>query len=843
MGFFDVNIPIEDEPKDKNRAKHAKDTRVRLVVKAMELGYSGIAFNRSISGVISDSDRCTITTLPLQSLLEASPVLAETVRFHRKVLGVPVGETFKQYTRLTVIVETMLQAAAVNPHNPVLRGYDLVAIRPMDEQTFEHACKNLEVDLISVDFGERLPFQIKRASVKIAMERGIFFEIMYSPAISNFRSRREMFSSAKVLINYTHGRNIIVSSAASRVNELRGPNDVANMSTLFGLSMEHARAAVSKNCRTVIHHGLTRKKCYKSAIQVENHSPDGIFGSDKAWFNVSEVWDPISSGDGDLILKTNLVENVQPNDKKGPSSRAKKRRRASSSQNTGVLVHNDNQRMGLNARTSTCGLQLNNSTLQTANVAKKSTDVTLSDGDTVMEELKSRMKNMGIPHTIPYGVHNFNIPDDVEFLAVNNSGHQLVSNGVTWVTEYKSSADQCVTQQSSIANCNADIDPVNGTGIKPPGLSFNRDKGPSVTVVHTDALRVCNDNSLPSHDINGLVGIRCDNIFNSNTQIKLPESKKHDSTIGSVMEQVIQVPGSVMHVDGLESRENRRLFTEPSILQGDLISDDALTDTTMSAMGAEELTAVCSNGASEMELDCKTKFLALDDNGQQLVPRRITEAAQDKSSRDQQVTQLSSVVNCNADVDPVNVTGITPPEPSFVGDKGPSVTVHMDALQVCNENSSLSDDITGLVDIRSDDLCNSNPQVMLPVSNINDNLIGNMMGQVILVPGSGVTVDGLESRANKRLFTGTNTQQGDFISDDALIDVTMPSMGARELTAVCSKGASEMELGCKTGTQGRLRRKKLPRVHVLSFRGMLRWPFFKKRVPPRKRNFRKQHKK
>ena len=194
-----------------------------------------------------------------------------------------------------------------------------------------------------------------------------------------------------------------------------------------------------------------------------------------------------------------------------------------------------------------------------------------------------------------------------------------------------------------------------------------------------------------------------------------------------------------------------------------------------------------------------TEFLAFDDNGQQLVPRRTTEAAQDKSSRDQQVTQLSSVVNCNVDVDPVNVTGITPPEPSFIGDKGPSVTVHMDALQVCNENSSLSDDITGLVDIRSDDLCNSNPQVMLPVSNINDNLIGNMMGQVILVPGSGVTEDGLESRANKRLFTGTNTHQGDFISDDALIDVTMPSMGARELTAVCSKGAPEMELSCKTG--------------------------------------------
>ena len=51
------------------------------------------------------------------------------------------------------------------------------------------------------------------------------------------------------MINYTRGQNIIVSSAASHVNELRGPNDVANMSTLFGLSMEHAQATISKNCR------------------------------------------------------------------------------------------------------------------------------------------------------------------------------------------------------------------------------------------------------------------------------------------------------------------------------------------------------------------------------------------------------------------------------------------------------------------------------------------------------------------------------------------------------------------------------------------------------------------
>ena len=64
------------------------------------------------------------------------------------------------------------------------------------------------------------------------------------------------------------------------------------------------------------------------------------------------------------VLKTNLVQNGQPNDKKGPS-RARKRRRASSSQKTVVLVPNDNKRMGLNARTSTCGLQLHNFSVHT----------------------------------------------------------------------------------------------------------------------------------------------------------------------------------------------------------------------------------------------------------------------------------------------------------------------------------------------------------------------------------------------------------------------------------------------------------------------------------------------
>jgi len=50
-------------------------------------------------------------------------------------------------------------------------------------------------------------------------------------------------------------KNLIFSSAAPSVNELRGPYDVANFLSLLGLSMERAKAAISKNCRYVA------KKC------------------------------------------------------------------------------------------------------------------------------------------------------------------------------------------------------------------------------------------------------------------------------------------------------------------------------------------------------------------------------------------------------------------------------------------------------------------------------------------------------------------------------------------------------------------------------------------------------
>ena len=79
--------------------------------------------------------------------------------------------------------------------------------------------------------------------------------------------------------------------------------------------------------------------------------------------------------------------------------------------------------MGLNPRTSTCGIQLHNSSLHTNTMSKKNTNVTISYADTLMEELKSTMKNMAIPHDTPYYVNKYSISDDVNFGGLNNNAY------------------------------------------------------------------------------------------------------------------------------------------------------------------------------------------------------------------------------------------------------------------------------------------------------------------------------------------------------------------------------------------------------------------------------------
>ncbi|CAH1418892.1 unnamed protein product [Lactuca virosa] len=295
MGFFDLNIPYTES--NKRNPTTEKSIRLKLAVKAMELGYTGVAYNRTITGVMSEADRCSISLFPLSSVLKVSPSISTSVNLHRRLLNVPTSTPFRQYTRLTVVVDTPAQGSALNSGNPVLKTYDIVAVRPLKQDAFDQACKNYEVDIIAIDFSENR-FRLKQPLIKAAIERGVYFEITYSGLVLDAHLRRQMISNAKVLVDWTRGKNLLFSSAAPSVTELRGPHDVANLASLLGLSMERAKASVSRTCRSLLENSLRKKKFYKEAIRVELITSD----TEEAGFDDWLKWDPISSGEGDLQI-------------------------------------------------------------------------------------------------------------------------------------------------------------------------------------------------------------------------------------------------------------------------------------------------------------------------------------------------------------------------------------------------------------------------------------------------------------------------------------------------------------------------------------------------------------
>ncbi|XP_059755296.1 ribonuclease P protein subunit p30 isoform X2 [Balaenoptera ricei] len=143
-----------------------------------------------------------------------------------------------------------------------VRLYDIVAVFPKTEKLFHVACTHLDVDLVCITVAEKLPFYFKRPPINVAIDRGVGFELVYSPAIKDSTMRRYTISNALNLMQVCKGKNVIISSAAERPLEIRGPYDVANLGLLFGLSESDAKAAVSTNCRAVLLHGETRKTAF-----------------------------------------------------------------------------------------------------------------------------------------------------------------------------------------------------------------------------------------------------------------------------------------------------------------------------------------------------------------------------------------------------------------------------------------------------------------------------------------------------------------------------------------------------------------------------------------------------
>lgn len=167
---------------------------------AINDGYTNLVYNFVKDGQnnLSEMDICKWRGFDLEELWrefgssKSLPKFKQAVRPTTKNLN----EYVKQYTRLTINLDTMLYFnnfknlnVNANPKVPIINSYDLFAIRPAcvknekatdPEKIFENVCRNSECDIISIDFGQKFSFFLDKTHIKMALLRGANFEITYS---------------------------------------------------------------------------------------------------------------------------------------------------------------------------------------------------------------------------------------------------------------------------------------------------------------------------------------------------------------------------------------------------------------------------------------------------------------------------------------------------------------------------------------------------------------------------------------------------------------------------------------------------------------------------------------
>ncbi|XP_020658863.2 ribonuclease P protein subunit p30 isoform X1 [Pogona vitticeps] len=234
-GFVDLNIPYLQE----------KESLQKLVETAAHLGYSTVAINYVVD--YEEKKKEIVKPVSPAELFSTVPLVQGK------------SKPIKILSRLTLVVSDPSHCNILRATSTNIKFYDIFAVFPKNGKLFHVACTTLDVDLVCLHVTEKLPFYIKRPSVNVAIDRGIYFELVYVPAIKDSTMRRYTISNALSLMQICRGKNIILSSAAEKPLQLRGPYDVANLGWLFGLSEGNAKAAVSTNGRAVLLHGETRK--------------------------------------------------------------------------------------------------------------------------------------------------------------------------------------------------------------------------------------------------------------------------------------------------------------------------------------------------------------------------------------------------------------------------------------------------------------------------------------------------------------------------------------------------------------------------------------------------------
>lgn len=237
---------------------------------------------------------------------------------------------------------TVLRRATVQYADPrdnhrldaVAAAFDILAVRPMNEAAFNHACVNLaEPSILTLDLATNLGFYFRPKSVMTAVRRGVRIEVCYGQGVGarDARSRALFVANLVGLLRSSKGRGLIVSSGAVAGSPglLRAPADVVNLLAVWGMGTERGLEAVSVNPRGVVMNEGIKRSAFRGMIDVIHGAGDDMEaepGGHVADSGVGKKKD--NHGDGQLkgIKRKNGEQTGAGDDQKLSKRQAKKQK-------------------------------------------------------------------------------------------------------------------------------------------------------------------------------------------------------------------------------------------------------------------------------------------------------------------------------------------------------------------------------------------------------------------------------------------------------------------------------------------------------------------------------------
>ncbi|KRX14437.1 Ribonuclease P protein subunit p30 [Trichinella nelsoni] len=236
--FTDLNILYKQN--------ESRESIISIIKFAFQqLGYSTVAVNCEQLYSYAKSSNAACSKRKRQQSSVPEPFVVDPTEID--ILSLESrGERLRVFSRLTLVVNSVERLQELLS-NKIISNYDIVAVCPLNETTFDMAASDSRVHLLTTDVTADNFSLFQGNRLNEAVRNGKYIEISYSPAIMDTSIRKEVFTCGRKIFSTIGEKGIILTSRATRPMEMRAPYDVINISHLFGMNTNESRSAITVN--------------------------------------------------------------------------------------------------------------------------------------------------------------------------------------------------------------------------------------------------------------------------------------------------------------------------------------------------------------------------------------------------------------------------------------------------------------------------------------------------------------------------------------------------------------------------------------------------------------------